>query len=230
MRGRPWISSDGKHAFIAPGPGDVRSPCPALNTLANHGYINRSGKWISASSMISSLTSIYHLSLPLATTLVAGGMFCCGGGIVQGISLDALAAHNKIEHDASLVHDDALPGAKFAPTQVNLTLVNDLLKTYPAGMGIDDFAEARLRRERLLLKEGRPQLNAIHEKIGQGEAALTWLLMKDATNVVKGETLQQFYGLEMFPEAYTIPTEEITFKKARNIRSKVKMLFEGSQS
>ncbi|KAH7872057.1 Chloroperoxidase [Lentinula edodes] len=126
------MSSHGQHAFIAPGQGDVRSPCPALNTLANHGYMyvfsfhvschlhpnsinsNRSGKGISASSLIDSLTSIYHLSLPLATTLVAGGFLSCSSGdIGEGISLHALAAHNKIEHDASLVHDDALPGAKF---------------------------------------------------------------------------------------------------------------------
>jgi hypothetical protein len=28
-----------KHQFIAPGPDDSRSPCPALNVLANHGYL-----------------------------------------------------------------------------------------------------------------------------------------------------------------------------------------------
>jgi hypothetical protein len=31
-------SSD-SHDWQAPGPQDVRSPCPALNTLANHGYM-----------------------------------------------------------------------------------------------------------------------------------------------------------------------------------------------
>lgn len=29
----------GAHMYIAPGPADVRSPCPALNALANHGYL-----------------------------------------------------------------------------------------------------------------------------------------------------------------------------------------------
>lgn len=27
------------HHYIAPGPEDSRSPCPALNVLANHGYL-----------------------------------------------------------------------------------------------------------------------------------------------------------------------------------------------
>jgi len=29
--------------FRAPGPGDSRGPCPALNLLANHGYLPRNG-------------------------------------------------------------------------------------------------------------------------------------------------------------------------------------------
>ena len=40
----------GAHAYIAPGPEDVRSPCPFLNTLANHGYIPR--KLVSMISLI----------------------------------------------------------------------------------------------------------------------------------------------------------------------------------
>ncbi|KAJ7127464.1 hypothetical protein C8R43DRAFT_1134716 [Mycena crocata] len=34
---------DADHPFIAPGPNDQRGPCPAMNTLANHGYISRNG-------------------------------------------------------------------------------------------------------------------------------------------------------------------------------------------
>ncbi|KIJ46634.1 hypothetical protein M422DRAFT_107608, partial [Sphaerobolus stellatus SS14] len=31
------------HAFIPAGPNDIRGPCPALNTLAYHGYLPRNG-------------------------------------------------------------------------------------------------------------------------------------------------------------------------------------------
>ena len=37
------ISTTGLHAWVAPGPGDIRGPCPGLNAAANHGYIHRSG-------------------------------------------------------------------------------------------------------------------------------------------------------------------------------------------
>ncbi len=37
------IDVSNAHAFIAPGATDLRGPCPALNALANHGYIARNG-------------------------------------------------------------------------------------------------------------------------------------------------------------------------------------------
>ena len=32
------IDVTGEHAWVAPGPNDLRGPCPGLNALANHGY------------------------------------------------------------------------------------------------------------------------------------------------------------------------------------------------
>ena len=40
----PAFSDESKYEYEAPGPNDSRSPCPALNTLANHGYLPRDGK------------------------------------------------------------------------------------------------------------------------------------------------------------------------------------------
>lgn len=37
------IDVSGAHAFLGPGASDLRGPCPALNALANHGYIARNG-------------------------------------------------------------------------------------------------------------------------------------------------------------------------------------------
>jgi hypothetical protein len=38
-----YVSNTGDHAFEAPGPNDLRGPCPGLNAMANHGYIPRNG-------------------------------------------------------------------------------------------------------------------------------------------------------------------------------------------
>ena len=37
------IDVTGEHAWVAPGPKDIRGPCPGLNALANHGYFPHSG-------------------------------------------------------------------------------------------------------------------------------------------------------------------------------------------
>jgi hypothetical protein len=38
-----YVSTTGTHAFVAPGPSDLRGPCPGLNAMANHGYIPHNG-------------------------------------------------------------------------------------------------------------------------------------------------------------------------------------------
>ncbi|KZT19746.1 Cloroperoxidase [Neolentinus lepideus HHB14362 ss-1] len=65
----------GSHAFIPPSPSDSRSPCPALNTLANHGYLPRDGKNITPSHLVHALKAAYGTTTPLAWVLTYGGYF-----------------------------------------------------------------------------------------------------------------------------------------------------------
>jgi hypothetical protein len=37
------VDVTGEHAWVAPGPNDIRGPCPGLNALANHGYFPHNG-------------------------------------------------------------------------------------------------------------------------------------------------------------------------------------------
>jgi hypothetical protein len=82
-----------------------------------------------------------------------------------------------IEHDASLVHSDTPIGESKAPIEVDKKLLNSMI-TFAAphhGLTLHDFACARVSREALL----RKPLGALHAGIGQGEAALTWMLLKE---------------------------------------------------
>lgn len=64
------IEVTGDHAFIPPGAGDLRGPCPGLNALSNHGYLPRDGKrlWLPwsggllADERASSISSRLHRS------------------------------------------------------------------------------------------------------------------------------------------------------------------------
>ncbi|KAK0625915.1 Chloroperoxidase, partial [Immersiella caudata] len=51
-----------KGEYNPPTPSDTRGPCPMLNTLANHGYIPRSGRNITASDITTSLHDVVGVS------------------------------------------------------------------------------------------------------------------------------------------------------------------------
>ncbi len=55
-------ADESQYTYQPPGPDDSRSPCPALNALANHGYLPRDGKDISP-DVLQSVLQVYSLIL-----------------------------------------------------------------------------------------------------------------------------------------------------------------------
>ena len=51
-----------KNPYMAPGPNDGRSPCPALSALANHGFINRDGRAISTNELALISAEVFSIS------------------------------------------------------------------------------------------------------------------------------------------------------------------------
>ncbi|KAF7332927.1 hypothetical protein MVEN_02398600 [Mycena venus] len=80
------------HEYQPPAAGDARSVCPAINTMANHGYIRRDGKNISPFDIVRGLKECYGLSSPLAMFLTAGGWLLIKR--IGRISLFDLGLHN----------------------------------------------------------------------------------------------------------------------------------------
>lgn len=52
------------------------------------------------------MMEVYGLSGPFAALLAGGGIIKCGNGF--RLNLEDLAAHNKLEHDASMVNLESL--------------------------------------------------------------------------------------------------------------------------
>lgn len=207
------------HEWIRKQPGDVRSPCPALNTLANHGYLPRDGKQLTAPILIHALQEGYGLSTPLAYLLVHGGIFLLGQ---QGaFGLDDLARHNRIEHDASLVHDDTKDRDEYAPISPSSTLVKNLLAQAEDGrvLTVEDVARARVERESQC-----QVLNSLHAEIARGEMAIALGLFgqenADHQGVPLG-LLREWLAEERLPEGWK-PTHTQgllqTIHTAREIR------------
>lgn len=62
------VDVTGDHEFRAPGPNYLRGPCPGLNALANHGYIQRNGI-ANLIRVISGCVKVFGTSIDLAGLL-----------------------------------------------------------------------------------------------------------------------------------------------------------------
>ncbi|TQN67024.1 putative sterigmatocystin biosynthesis peroxidase stcC [Colletotrichum shisoi] len=94
------------HPWLAPDAAAVRSPCPMLNSLANHGYLARDGRAISMADLISGLGSALHFNESLVRTLGTPAFATSTTGDPTTFNLDDIAKHNVIEHDGSLSRAD----------------------------------------------------------------------------------------------------------------------------
>ncbi|KAG1733239.1 Chloroperoxidase [Suillus paluster] len=190
------------HEFCPAQTGDVRSPCPALNALANHGYLPRDGKNIGVMDLVRGLKSGYNLSTVLACLLSFGSVLLLGQ--YRSISLSDLARHNLIEHNASLAHKDDTNGAEYAPTRVDKRLLAALCaeggKVLPNRMTLEDAARIRIKRE---IECG--ELDAVHAEIARGEIAIAIGVLggKDAaTNGVNMSALHEWMRHERLPAGW----------------------------
>ncbi|KAK9419456.1 hypothetical protein SUNI508_07431 [Seiridium unicorne] len=74
------------HPFQAPGATDQRGPCPGLNTLANHGYIPRTG--IATIGQINAATAkVFNMGADLSSLLATGGALDGGDILSQKMSI-----------------------------------------------------------------------------------------------------------------------------------------------
>ena len=103
---------DSAHPWRRPSRYDSRSPCPALNTAANHGYLPRHGRGLSMWDIIVAIRACYNVSWVLAILFTVGSFVILRwGGVGRGwlwprIDLEELGVHGVLEHNASLTHTD----------------------------------------------------------------------------------------------------------------------------
>ncbi|KAF6826415.1 hypothetical protein CPLU01_09700 [Colletotrichum plurivorum] len=97
---------DAAHGWQAPDAAAKRSPCPMLNSLANHGYLPRDGKSIKMDDLISGLGKALNFDEALVRTLGTPAFATSTTGDATTFNLDDIAKHNVIEHDGSLSRAD----------------------------------------------------------------------------------------------------------------------------
>jgi hypothetical protein len=113
------LITTGENRYIAPGPNDLRGPCPALNTLANHGFINRDGRNLTQAALQNAMILAYKFAPQDALVHVFNRGFgissFTGDNGNNQTDLHLIASHQLsivtqgriIEHDSSLTRLDS---------------------------------------------------------------------------------------------------------------------------
>jgi len=101
--------------WVPAGPGDVRSPCPALNSAANHGFINHNGKGMTIPALITGLQAALGIGADFTTAIGTAALASSPYPLKGSFDLNDLDQHNfPIEHDASLSRADAFYGNDYS--------------------------------------------------------------------------------------------------------------------
>lgn len=87
-----------------------RSPCPVLNSLANHGFLPRDGRNISQDQLNFAFTMALNIDDAVTVSLAKPTFNISTTGVAGTVNLEDMKAHNVIEHDGSLSRADSVTG------------------------------------------------------------------------------------------------------------------------
>ncbi|KAG8215653.1 heme-thiolate peroxidase [Butyriboletus roseoflavus] len=125
---------DSAHPYEPDRPGDIRGPCPGLNTLASHGYLNRTGVATPA-EIINAVQEGFNMGWNLASFVTYGAFVVDGNHLTNLMSIGAnttadgqltpgLNIHGNFEGDASTTRGDYYFGNNYS---FNETLFDELV-------------------------------------------------------------------------------------------------------
>ncbi|HND09080.1 MAG TPA: hypothetical protein PKI49_04950 [Pseudomonadota bacterium] len=181
-------------------PGEGRSPCPALNSLANGGHLPRNGI-ASRSQLITAIVGQLGISTEFANTLANAALEKFGkpgDGGEQVLHLQDLCQHGKLEHDASLTRQDAHAGDH---AKVDPSLVEQLLSLSKNGqtLTLDDLAAAHQIRMHQSAQGGH-HVPGKAGFVGTVEAALLYTVLARGESGISLADAREFLLTERVPQ------------------------------
>ncbi|KAJ7580473.1 Cloroperoxidase [Mycena floridula] len=186
------------HPWIAPKSTDLRSPCPALNTLANHGFLPRDGRGLTQDAVIKASGDGFNVAPELL--FLAARLGLSTSTDLNTFTLDDIKLYNSIEHDASLSRGDFALGDNL---HFNETIYQTLANSNP---GVDFFnatSAGQVQKQRLTESQAtNPKLINTSKEFGirTGQSALYLSIMGDPiTGVAPKEFVNIFFREERMP-------------------------------
>ncbi|KAJ3059782.1 hypothetical protein HDU98_004185 [Podochytrium sp. JEL0797] len=192
-------------------PNALRSPCPACNTLANHGYLPRDGRNITSEMLVSAVKHVFNID----ATMVANQVFPLfndpknTNGVrtpeqvlpngVPFINLDDLSRPHKMEHDVSLSRQDFEFGDNHS---VSPALVDALIASSTDGVSVtaDDLSMFRLTRYRDSKKKNKSLLFGPTQIVTAHVESALFLNVLGRNDKLHIEFIRSFFLHERIPE------------------------------
>ncbi|KAJ6598218.1 Peroxidase, family 2-domain-containing protein [Mycena vulgaris] len=205
------VSSHDQHKWMAPTPTDVRSPCPGLNTLANHGYLPRNGRNISIPMILDAAMDGFNFGPD--TIIQAAKLGLLSGNAPTTLDLDALKLHNLIEHDASLSRNDVALGDNL---HFNETIFVTLANANPSADYYNATSAAEVQNARLAMSLAtNPNITNTFKELAVRtvESGFYLSVMGDPlTGVAPKKFVQIFFREERLPiaEGWSRPKTTVT--------------------
>jgi hypothetical protein len=189
--------------FLGPRSGDVRSPCPGLNSLANHDICPRSGKGYTVPILTKCLKEGLNVGADFALVVGTTGIGSNPNPLTLKFDLDQLDRHNIfIEHDASLSRQDTALGDNHS---FNKTIWDTVLNYYAGQSTTSIPVAAKAKYNRVTTEASRdPKFfyGPVQFVLSYGETALYLSTMGDPiTGVAPIEYVRALFEEERLPYA-----------------------------
>jgi len=167
--------------WVGPKAGHVRGPCPFLNTFANHGFLPRSGKYITHKDLADGLFNSVNFDANISSFLFDFAVGTNPEPNSTWFSLDHLSRHNVLEHDASLSRVDAYLGHADI---FNQAAFDETLSYYGDVLNVESGAAAIVARIKTC-KATNPtySLSSLGEAFILGETAAFISILGDAESL-----------------------------------------------
>ncbi|KAH7382238.1 Chloroperoxidase [Pyrenochaeta sp. MPI-SDFR-AT-0127] len=157
--------------WSAPGENDLRSPCPALNTLANHGFLPHDGRNITLAMLKTAAKDGLNVGPLVPEQGFGRAILLNPDPNATFIDLSMLHKHNHIEHDSSFSRRDTF----FDPTNpFDAATFDSFLSYFGNEQNITVAAAENARaRHALDMSKLNPEFGLTKAQVGviQGEIA-----------------------------------------------------------
>jgi hypothetical protein len=187
--------------FLGKRASDVRSPCPGLNSLANHDICPRSGKAYTVPILTKCLKDGLNVGGDFALVVGTTGIGSNPNPLTLQFDLDQLDRHNIfIEHDASLSRADTITGDNHS---FNQTIWNTVLNYYTGMPTTSIPVAAKAKYNRVTTEAARDPAffyGPVQFVLSYGETALYLSTMGDPiTGVAPIEYVRALFEEERLP-------------------------------